>query len=302
MSRKIVSVDFKAMMGSLRKPEVNDGIYLTFNILHKPALLGIFGAIVGLGGYSQSFDANMLEESSEAGKQKKTKDKNSFIPQFYTLFSNLKIGIQPIRNAFALGNGKENEERPEGYQKILIKYNNSTGYASHDYAILKEKIPFGMNLIIMEQVLLYPAYRVYILLDLDIELHQDLYNHLKNQTAEFIPYLGKNEFQLWWNNFKEYENFEENYKPYQHFRIHSIFLKTDNLVVKNLIEEQDIESDEEIPSYFIFFEEIPVAIDFDTKKMYEYQKIVYTNSLFKADTRIDNLYLLKPQNLLVQLF
>jgi CRISPR-associated protein Cas5h len=48
---KLVSFDLKADFGFFKKPDINDGLYLTYNMLHKPTLLGILGAIVGLQGY-----------------------------------------------------------------------------------------------------------------------------------------------------------------------------------------------------------------------------------------------------------
>lgn len=51
--QKLISFDLKAEMGFFKKPDINDGIYLTYNMLHKPALLGILGAIIGLKGYEK---------------------------------------------------------------------------------------------------------------------------------------------------------------------------------------------------------------------------------------------------------
>ena len=45
---KLISFDLCADMGFLKKPDINEKIYLTYNMLHKPALLGILGAIIGL--------------------------------------------------------------------------------------------------------------------------------------------------------------------------------------------------------------------------------------------------------------
>lgn len=50
---KLVSFDLKADFGFFKKPDIND-IYLTYNMLHKPALLGILGAIVGLQGFQEN--------------------------------------------------------------------------------------------------------------------------------------------------------------------------------------------------------------------------------------------------------
>jgi CRISPR-associated protein Cas5h len=51
--QRLISVDWRATFGFLKKPDINEGIYLTYNLLHKPALLGILGAVAGLGGYGR---------------------------------------------------------------------------------------------------------------------------------------------------------------------------------------------------------------------------------------------------------
>ncbi|MFC0181949.1 CRISPR-associated protein Cas5 [Pseudarcicella hirudinis] len=53
MAKRILSFDLRANFACFKKPDVNDGIILTFNCLHKPALLGILGAIIGLKGYNK---------------------------------------------------------------------------------------------------------------------------------------------------------------------------------------------------------------------------------------------------------
>ena len=50
---KLVSINIKSDFGFLKKPDTNDPIYLTFNMLHKPALLGILGAIIGEKGFQK---------------------------------------------------------------------------------------------------------------------------------------------------------------------------------------------------------------------------------------------------------
>ena len=39
-----------------KKPEVNTYVYFTYGNIHKVALLGIFGAILGYGGHTQKFN------------------------------------------------------------------------------------------------------------------------------------------------------------------------------------------------------------------------------------------------------
>ena len=86
--KKLISFIIKADKGFLKKPDINDGIYLTYNMLHKPAILGILGAIIGLEGYKQ----------------------NGVLPEYYLKLKDIPIGIKPM------GDEKGN------FQKTLISY------------------------------------------------------------------------------------------------------------------------------------------------------------------------------------
>ena len=97
-NQKLISFDLKAEMGFFKKPDINDGIYLTYNMLHKPALLGILGAIVGLKGH----------------------EKEGVLPEYYCTVRDLKVAVQPL----ASDNGN--------YTKEVITYNNGTGFASNE--------------------------------------------------------------------------------------------------------------------------------------------------------------------------
>lgn len=95
-NQRLISFDLKAEMGFFKKPDINDGIYLTYNMLHKPALLGILGAIAGIRGYQE----------------------NGVFPEYYEIFKYLKIGIGPL------------ESDKGNFTKDTVSYNNSTGFAS----------------------------------------------------------------------------------------------------------------------------------------------------------------------------
>jgi len=95
---KLISIDLFSDFGMLKKPDTNEPVYLTFNMLHKPALLGILGAIIGLEGFK------------EKGK----------LPDYYLKLQDLKLGIQPLNHE----NGN--------FQKTTIAYNNTTGMASKE--------------------------------------------------------------------------------------------------------------------------------------------------------------------------
>jgi len=127
---KLISIDLFADFGMLKKPDTNEPVYLTFNMLHKPALLGILGAIAGLEGFK------------EKGK----------LPEYYLKLKDLQVGIQPI-----------NHEKGN-FQKTTIKYNNATGFAN------KDDKNNGATLNIVEQTLVTPAFRCYLYLDTDNEL------------------------------------------------------------------------------------------------------------------------------------
>src|SRR5699024_7809318 len=82
-----------------KKPDVNAFYYFTYGNIHKIALLGIFGAILGYGGYNQQ--------------------KESTYPEFYDKLKDIKISIVP--------------KNDKGYiSKKMQIFNNSVGYASKE--------------------------------------------------------------------------------------------------------------------------------------------------------------------------
>lgn len=143
-----------------KKPEVNTYYYFTYGQIHKMALLGIFGAILGYNGYG----------SIKEGKNGKISFGESIeLPEYYRKLEHLKIGIVPCNK--------------KGYiPKKIQTFNNSVGYAS------KEQ---GGNLIIKEQWLESPIWNIYLLID-NLE-SEKIVNALQEKTAIYLPYLGKND-------------------------------------------------------------------------------------------------------------
>ena len=140
------------------KDNVINTVYLTYGNIHRVALLGIFGAILGYGGYSKQND--MLK--------KKNKKKPDY-PEFYEKLKDIKISI--------VSNGKN------GYfNKKLQTFNNSVGYAS------KEE---GGNLIVKQFWLENPSWGIYILLDCDEA--KKIADYMQNRKAIYFPYLGSND-------------------------------------------------------------------------------------------------------------
>ncbi|HVI45186.1 MAG TPA: CRISPR-associated protein Cas5 [Chitinophaga sp.] len=101
----LISFDLKADFGFLKKPDYNDGILLSYNMLHKPALLGILGAITGMAGYSIPGE----------------------LPEYYTRLSSLAVGIAPLNHEKGI------------FQKTTVKYTNTAGYANDDGTLLIEE-------------------------------------------------------------------------------------------------------------------------------------------------------------------
>ncbi len=53
----------------LKNPITNEPVYLTFNMLHKPALLGILGAIAGMKGFVKNGELPEYYEKTEGCKK-----------------------------------------------------------------------------------------------------------------------------------------------------------------------------------------------------------------------------------------
>ncbi|WP_143959478.1 CRISPR-associated protein Cas5 [Litoribacter populi] len=258
---KLISIDLEADFGFLRKPDTNDGIAMSYNMLHKPALLGIFGAVLGLEGYQ----------------------KRGVLPEYYMQLQGLKVGISPL--------GAERGNFP----KTMIVYTNTVGYANKDG-----------NLIAYENTLIRPSYRVFVALAND----HPLYLSLKDAKAEFIPYLGKNEFPVWWKpeSFREYD-----LKPFdfgQDYQVKSLFRKNEGETSRNNeVNGNDLGFAAMFTQYsesFFYFERLPVGFqEFEMKKRgKEYQYLmapfVYSNAKFSADYQLENLYRLND-NQVIQL-
>ncbi|NBB30206.1 type I-B CRISPR-associated protein Cas5b [Cellulophaga sp. BC115SP] len=264
-NQKLISFDLQADFAFFKKPDHNVGILLSYNMLHKPALLGILGAIIGLEGYQ----------------------KKGELPEYYHKLKDIPVGIEPLEGFHEKGN----------FQKTSVKYTNTVGYANDDG-----------NLLVEETMLVKPAYRCYLLLDLENELHAKLYEYLKNGQAEYVPYLGKNEFQAWIisiNGFiqeYEYKIFDER----SDFFIRSIFIKNGILKNQKINVKITLRNKDTVhrPT-FTYFERLPIGFEEGKMIQYEMAEFALTDWTIAADSTIDQLYEIyrdndKPQ--IIQLF
>lgn len=105
---KAVKFTLKGKTAFFKNPEVNSYFYFTYGNIHKPALLGMFGAILGYKGYESSFEV---------------------YPEYYDKLKELKVAIIP------------HQEHGCFARKVQV-FNNSVGYASQEQGgnlIVKEQ-------------------------------------------------------------------------------------------------------------------------------------------------------------------
>jgi len=123
---------------------------------------------------------------------------------------------------------------------------------------------------------------------------------LQKSEAEYLPYFGKNDFSLWWENYSEhaYESFVFN-KDYE---VATIFMKSDQ-VIKEMVSKRILSpfATNDGEQKFMSFEELPVGFH-EQLLQYEKRQFVFTNFTLSRELRLDGLYFLQGQNGLVQLF
>lgn len=264
MKQKLVSFELKSDFGFLRKPDNNDGLMLSYNMLHKPALLGILGAIIGLKGYGHDRDDGTLF-------------KRGMLPDYYEKLKHLLVGIAPLEAYHDKGN----------FIKTSLKYNNGTGFASEEAGGIWN---------ITESMLIRPAYRCFVLLNLENLIEKQLHENLLRGYAEFLPYLGKNEFSAWWEKFQEHP-FENDVKT-PTIEMGTLFLK-DGQIMKDKKQKPKITFKSDKIERFMYFERLPIG--FDEKLMqYNLAEFVFTSFSLSNDSEMSNLMYLPNEKYCVQ--
>ena len=243
---KAISFELSGRTACFRKPDVNQFAYFTYNNIHKPALLGLLGAILGFGGHIQLYNENReTEEKNRAIKKKADKKPlNDGYPEFYEKLKEFKVSITPLA--------------PHGYfSKKIQVFNNSVGYASKE---------MGGNLIIREQWLENPKWQIMILDD-SSEVYQNLKDYFLNKRSVFIPYLGKNDHPAKIGEAKEIDLNERLYDIDGEYYIDSLFIKGTSSF--GLHKESD-------DAPFMFQEISPLKLQKEYH-FYEYESLIFTN-------------------------
>ncbi|TWH48781.1 type I-B CRISPR-associated protein Cas5b [Sporomusa sp. KB1] len=160
--------ELKGETAFFKKPDVNSYAYFTYSHIHKIALFGMLGAILGHGGYMQQYDVNYPLTTN----RKKAKEVQVF-PEFYEVFQQARVSIIPHgdRGYFA---------------KKLQIFNNTVGYASQEE---------GKVLNVREQWLEKPHWTIYVADDegLAAGIFAKLSEALLQSQSVYMPYLGKND-------------------------------------------------------------------------------------------------------------
>jgi len=203
---KVLKFKLHGKNAFFKKPEVNSYYYFTYGNIHKVALLGMFGAILGYGGYNQV-------------SLKRRMDKKIIyeFPEFYDKLKDLKVAIEPLNE-----NGM--------ISKKIQVFNNSVGYASKE---------LGGNLIVKEQWLENPEWNIYIIIDNDEALK--LKDHIISKKTVYMPYLGKNDHYA---NILEIEVMEDISEVTEINRIDSLCYK-DSVTFSMIDDDEDEEEDME---------------------------------------------------------
>lgn len=246
---EVVKFTLKGETAFFKKPDVNTYLYFTYGNIHKVALLGVFGAILGYSGYNHmSFLNDYKKELS-----KDLKMNNSSYPEFYSRLINLQVAI--VRNSIDIS-------------KKVQTFNNSVGYAS------KEE---GGNLIVKEQWLEKPSWDIYFIVE--GEESQALAEALKENSFVYVPYLGKNNHLADICNLEIIKDIKEVTKP---DKVDSLFIKEDF----ELDNSDDLEDlfDEKEPIYK-YEEKLPIALE-KINNRYEFKTFISTNLRVKAKSKI----------------
>jgi CRISPR-associated protein Cas5h len=157
----------------------------------------------------------------------------------------------------------------------------------------------GGNLIIAEQTLVNPAFQCYVLLDSENETHNKIKAKILSYSSEFIPYLGKNDCSVWWENAEELRF--EFYTPNDSFTINSLFVKEKKIkggeIEQMFSLHNPTNSPEQSKLPYMYFERLPISYIGAPLFQYDYKNFAFTNATLKAEYRpTSDLPLLKLEN------
>ena len=134
-------------------------------------------------------------------------------------------------------------------------------------------------------MLIRPAYRCYLLLSEEHPDHRKLYEYIREGWAEYIPYLGKNEYPAWFgDSFREYAF--KTFVPETDFRVSSLFIK------EGVLKGQQVKASFSFSlkgivnrGSFVYFERLPVGFH-PVLMQYELADFAFTDWTLQAATQM----------------
>ena len=148
-----------------KKNDANDTVLISYNFIHKPAVLGIMGAILGLKGYP--------DQSNE----------------FYEKLKNFKIAIIP--------------KYTKPLTKFIVVFNDSSGLSSKEEGGIlqvREQVLFGKDEPIRYEIVV-PLRTEFT--QSEVQIWEELRQKVSKKESVYPLYFGKNEFPAYIEEFSE---------------------------------------------------------------------------------------------------
>lgn len=239
---------------TFKRPHINT-IYLTYSNIHKVAILGMLGSIIGLKGHSNILKGILEDENKKKKKKDRKIIEERIYPEFYEKLRKLKVSIVPEKDGFT--------------KKSIKRFTETTGFFNYK----KD----GETFIVDEQFIINPFWTIYIAQgEVEYEVYQMLKNYLINKKAIYNPYFGKNHYSASLDNVEVLEILEN--KNPKH--IHSLFLLEDYKIIKNIF---DIEDEKPFREY------MPVRLT-PNLNYYEEREFAFTNRTINNISSKNNVY------------
>lgn len=174
---KVLKFNLSGEFAFFKNETIND-MYDTYPHIHKPSLLGLFGAMLGYNGYAQT--------------QKVFGQKNIDFPEYYEKLKDLKIAIVPKKPSFP--------KILESFTNTTAMFNrvtdNSLAKKSKEDEDSEEKVKtkggnkLGATLIVEQFWLEKPSWDIYLIVD--DEESKKIEDSILNYKSVYSLYLGVN--------------------------------------------------------------------------------------------------------------
>lgn len=260
--KRLISFDIQSDFAFFRKPETNNTLNVSYNMIHKPSVLGILGAIIGLRGYE------------EKGK----------MPEYYNELKDIKIGITPLNHE--CGN----------FSKTPIKYSNTIGYANAGSNFLTEELTliapkFRIFVLIDESIETQKR------LHLNLKSYKsEFIPYLgKNEFTAWWTNFSEYEYEK-----KTPDEETAPIRVISLFQKKQILKEQTSSDYKS-IDLFELNFEEMSEDLFMYFERLPIDFD-TSLMQYKLEEMAFTNHKIKNANKLDNLYYLKKDDAYIQLF